>query len=1015
MVGRRSTPGVQMTPQRFSVRTRITVALLLMVLITYLLLATLILLDQRDESVESIRSHLQAVTAVQLHRVEEFLRHNREQAALVSNREHLRMLLQQQRQGANPVGREQLEKMLREALDAVPDFLQLELISLESKVVATTTPGRAGSSVDSRLWGWVEDRGDDIYVWNDPQQPEQMRLFVPLFYEFRPIGAMMITLSMKRLQHIVVDYSGLGESGETLVVQRRTDGNAHFITPLRFPGHASEGIAISASRIDQPISRALAGQSGFYRNGVDYREVEVFSFVRKVPSVDWAVLVKIDQREALQPYTDLQFNLLLLFLFLLLQGALVALYLSRSISRPIQQLTAEVGKVIQGEMVPVRIDLANVQDQETALLTSAFSEMTTELMQAFQVTPNGMLILDREGKIVRCNSGLEQMFGFERRHMVGGAVEQMIPLALRPAFQRFWESYFDNPWEGAINPETVLFGRHQSGRRFPVELTIAPLETVSRELALVAVVDVTERSQLMRSLQRHQSALEETIRYRTQELRHANERAMVAAETAGIGIWECSLVDGRLFWDTSMYQLYGLSPLVANDLRQQWLRRIDSQQRAAVEEAFDCAIRNRKPFDIEFRVFLQDGSRIWVHGFARPVIGAGGGAERLVGIHQDITAAHVSQEARDNFIANMSHELRTPLTSIIGNCEYLLEEYSELLAPAREALMAIEFAGKSQLALVNDILDMSKIQSDSFVVERIEYDPLELLLRVEEMMSRRVGDAGLAFEVTSSWEGEHWMLGDPQRILQVLINLVGNAVKFTSRGKIRIDFRQQGKWLIWRVEDNGIGMSPEVLDRLFQRFEQADSSTSRRFGGSGLGLYISQNLARLMGGEIDVSSREGHGSVFQLVIPCQVGGRMLRSEQRDDSEGALSQQQRLITGEVLLADNTPALQQLLKRMVEKLGPSVTVVTNGQEAVERVGEQAFDLILMDMQMPVLDGIEATRQLRQRGVEIPIIAVTANVLQRQRYRIEEAGCNDFIPKPIDREELKSKLCAYLDSRC
>ncbi len=371
-----------------------------------------------------------------------------------------------------------------------------------------------------------------------------------------------------------------------------------------------------------------------------------------------------------------------------------------------------------------------------------------------------------------------------------------------------------------------------------------------------------------------------------------------------------------------------------------------------------------------------------------------------------------ANRSRDEFLASMSHELRTPLTAIIGNSEILQEECSSYAGEEQaELIRSIRISGYNQLALVNDILDMSKLESGKFT---INYEPYDLRLLLEDlryMVARKAEEGELKLIITLQYEENHQLMGDLQRITQILVNLLGNAIKFTEHGEVRLTvWRDQS--LRFEVQDSGIGMSELVRQRLFQRFEQADESTSGRFGGSGLGLYISQNLAQMMGVEITVESEEGKGSCFTLSLPYQPtdlpAGRGWKKPRREPNVAEL------FYGRVLVAEDTPALQLLERRILEKAVVEVVVVANGKEAVERGIAEPFDLVLMDMQMPVMGGLEATKALRDHGTTLPIIALTANVMKHHREQFNQAGCDDFLPKPINKKDLFAVLRRYLDPR-
>ncbi len=364
------------------------------------------------------------------------------------------------------------------------------------------------------------------------------------------------------------------------------------------------------------------------------------------------------------------------------------------------------------------------------------------------------------------------------------------------------------------------------------------------------------------------------------------------------------------------------------------------------------------------------------------------------------------QKEKDNFLATMSHELRTPLAAILGHCDVAIDETEN--QRLLESLKAIKVSGENQLALVNDILDMSKIESGKFSVNELPYDLNALLEQLEGMLTVRAEDAGLKLIFGKMEPLPHKLMGDEQRIQQILVNLIGNAIKFTNTGRVTVTTQVIGERLIFTVEDTGIGMSPEMMDRLFTRFEQADGSISRRFGGSGLGLFISLNLAELMGGTIDASSKAGRGSIFQLILPYRPSEMAIDPL---EEKPAVTTSETRLNGLVLVAEDTPALQLLEKRILEGMGLDVLLAGNGVEAIELARQHPIDLILMDMQMPEMDGIEACSQIRQSGNNTPIIALTANVMQKHREQFTKAGCNAFIGKPIDKEKLRDVLEKHL----
>ncbi len=394
--------------------------------------------------------------------------------------------------------------------------------------------------------------------------------------------------------------------------------------------------------------------------------------------------------------------------------------------------------------------------------------------------------------------------------------------------------------------------------------------------------------------------------------------------------------------------------------------------------------------------------------------------------------AEAANQAKSEFLANMSHEIRTPMTTIIGFAELLAEEVlcctqcagyggCELRERNGQYVETIRSNGRYLLEIINDILDLSKIESGGLEVERIPCSPLEILHEVRGLMAARAAEKKLGFVVEVDGPVPEAIRSDPTRLRQILVNLVGNAVKFTSAGHVRLSLAlveppaaAADPRLRFRVSDTGIGIGPEQTARLFVPFSQADSSTTRKYGGTGLGLAISKRLIEALGGTIAVESTPGQGSTFTVEVPTGPLEGVPRVEYKPLDAGVTSAadesppSSQPLNARVLLVEDGLDNQRLLSFLLKKAGATVVTAENGQVAVElalaaRAEGHRFDLILMDMQMPVMDGYEATRRLRAAGYDGPIIALTAHTMQGDREKCLAAGCDDFTPKPIDRRAL------------
>ncbi|TPX65067.1 hypothetical protein SpCBS45565_g05465 [Spizellomyces sp. 'palustris'] len=698
-----------------------------------------------------------------------------------------------------------------------------------------------------------------------------------------------------------------------------------------------------------------------------------------------------------------------------------------------------------------------------------------ELSTAMENAVEGIARVDVKGHYTLVNKAYAATLLYDPEELIGKSWESTL---YRDSEEKVSEAYRGMIKEGRGVAEVRAVRR--DGQTFYKEVTLVPCYDDDKGEMVghyCFMRDITDRKTQEESLRISQLRLQE------------------AQAIAHLGSWEYNVATGSISWSDELCRIFGIEPTERSGSKdfgmEEYMQLLVDEDRPLILSFIDQCVQTGTPYEVDHRIRRADGHVRVLCGRGRGIMDAEGRLTKLIGTAQDVTqqkqtereliaAKEEALEAsrhKSAFLRNMSHEVRTPINGITGMTSLLLQ--TNLTPEQAEYANGIRASASVLLTVVNDILDFSKVEAGKIELERIPFTIAEVVADVARMTSCVAEPKGLALEVEVTDEGQTLVIGDPNRLSQILINLTNNAIKFTERGKVTIRVRrisalrkplsraasEVGDSLdgtdishsddnqreahpstipfLFEVIDTGIGISPEAQKRLFVPFSQADSSTTRKFGGTGLGLSICKSFVTLMNGLIDVDSTEGHGSRFYFMVeflvveskhpnPPPNGCVTAASHSPFTSNSTLADgagATEALTSEdksalrILVVEDNDMNRLICAKMLQKLGyAQITLAVNGKECIDLIkavsaersssnssshsNMSAFDVVLMDCQMPIMDGFEATREIRAKHLlddYVPIIALTANALEGDRERCLESGMDFFLTKPVVMEDL------------
>ncbi len=555
---------------------------------------------------------------------------------------------------------------------------------------------------------------------------------------------------------------------------------------------------------------------------------------------------------------------------------------------------------------------------------------------------------------------------------------------------------------------------------------------------------VIEREHAEAEIRRLNEELEMRIAQRTTELANTTQRLTLATQAARIGIWEWNIPSDTLIWDDTMYALFGVTPQEFSGHIEFFLQRLHPDDAERIEQSIRKALEGAQHYQDEFRVLLSDGTTRYMQLESAIAYDAETQQPiRMVGVTLDVTerkrmeqsllaakeTAEAATAAKSRFLANMSHEIRTPLNAILGMTYLILR--TPLDPQQQEYLKVIQTSTQQLLSIVDDILDFSRIEAGKLKIEAAPFTLSHIFETLTTLFGVQAAQKGLKLTLTIAPDTPPLLIGDALRLQQVLTNLLSNAIKFTVQGEINVavepassaleqppdranDSEREAIVLQFTVRDTGIGMTAAELANLFQPFSQADASITRRYGGTGLGLAISRQLIEMMGGKIWAESTPGQGSIFTFTALFEQPSEVFQPAPVSTSTAAQATARPPHGARILVAEDNPINQMVVRQILEIAGYTVEVAENGKEVLAILPERPFDAVLMDIQMPEMDGYTTARLIRTADAAyrtIPIIAITAFGQTEDLQASLQAGMNDHITKPFDPSQLYATLARWI----
>ncbi|MES0489709.1 MAG: response regulator [Leptospirales bacterium] len=628
----------------------------------------------------------------------------------------------------------------------------------------------------------------------------------------------------------------------------------------------------------------------------------------------------------------------------------------------------------------------------------------------FNSAPDAMVSVNEMGFVVKANDQAAKLF--QNKNLVGQKIDTLLPASLQQGHAGRRADFHLHLEVRPMGKGKKLKALTATGEEIAVEIRLSQILEGGEIFAIATIRDMSE-----------------AVEFENQRKKN-EERLKASQEIAHVGTWDWNIVDNTLVWSDEIYRIFGYKIGFFKPDYEDFVKTIYPEDRDLVTEAVNNAVTKQIPYDIEHRVVRPDGDIRHVHEMGQVYYNEHKQPIRMIGVVHDITPrvkaqseiieakqeAERANRSKSEFLANISHEIRTPMNAIMGS-SYLLQK-TNVSKTQSEYLSTLSTSADTLLALINDVLDLSKIESGKLTLEHIEFDVVDVLSEVSAITGFSTVDKPVEIIFSIAYDVPVRLMGDPLRFKQILINLLSNAVKFTRKGEIIIEIQRlpdssenkSNTFLKVSVSDTGIGIEPKIIDKLFKAFSQADTSTTRQFGGTGLGLSITQYLVKMMGGTIEVESEPGTGSVFTFTAGFETVEPLKIIRDYADAKAFSGRR-------VLVVDDNLITREVIGKLLSTLDLEIDFAATGKEAYKKVQQSSlpYDIIILDWQMPGWDGIKTANEISTLNNGEPVVLLISGYDISEVYdQAIAAGISSILTKPVDTYKLIENLNSILSGK-